>query len=210
MTLKLQITGTGPPGGWYYKDPETGREFRPVAWNDMLPAIKEHRRANNLPIPSMLREQVEDQVCKHVPPEWCGNVAVQGRVTPLTFAEVIQGTLLLSEVVARAIASKLFGTKSPFVEQITANDRTRVCAHCHYNTGIQGCSSCNLGKLYAIVTQIVGQRTTSGSEMLNACKICKCALKAKVWIDQAILQRHLSDDQNAAFPEWCWAKKNQS
>ncbi len=208
MTLKLVITQTAPPGGWYYKDPDTGREFRPVAYNDLRPEVNRHRKANGLG--PVTKEAIDQQVCLHVPPEWCGNAQAEGRVSPVTFAEIIQGTMLLAEVVGRAVLSKLFGLQSPFVQQQDADSRARTCAHCHYNAGIQGCTSCNLGKLHAIVETIIGKRTAQGSQLLNACKICKCALKAKVWIEHPILQRHLSDDQNAALPEWCWCKKVSS
>ncbi len=198
MTLKLQITGTGPPGGWYYKDPETGREFRPVAWNDMLPEIQAHRRANNLPISTALREQVEEQVCKHVPPEWCGNAQVQGRVEPLTFQQVLSGTAVLIDWMKSG---------ANIVSQNEADERSRTCAHCHYNSGISGCSNCSMGKVRELVGRIVGPRTTQGDSMIQACKICGCSLKAKVWIPLDILQRHMTAEQNSAFPEWCWCKK---
>lgn len=198
MNLRLVITQTSPPGGWYYKDPETGREFRPVAWNDMLPMIIQHRKANNLPISTMLRDNVEAQVCKHVPPEWCGNITIQDRVAPLTFAQVLQGTAVLMDWMSHG---------ANIVSQSEANDRSRTCAHCHYNSGIEGCSTCSMGKVRELVGRIVGQRTTQGDAMIQACKICGCALKAKVWIPLDVLQRHMSAEQNNAFPEWCWCKK---
>jgi hypothetical protein len=201
MKLELIIRNTGPPGGWYYKDPETGREFRPVAWNDMLPEITAHRKANNLPISATLKEQVEEQVCRHVPPEWCGNLEVQGRVAPLSFDQVLQGTAVLRDVVLHLIKGGLL------VDQNMANDRGRICAHCHYNSGIAGCASCSMGKLRELIVKIVGQRVSSADNMIQACNICGCALKAKIWIPLDILQKHLSDDQNAAFPEWCWCKR---
>lgn len=202
MKLELVITQEGPPGGWYYKDPETGREFKPVAFDDMLTMIKAHRRANNLPIPANLKEQVEEQVCQHVPPEWCqGRDPKKHPVEPLNFDQALQGTAVLGSLLVHLAMGK------SFVDQDEANRRARICYNCHYNTGISGCSNCSMGKVREAVSKIVGDRTTEGESRLQACKICGCALKAKVWFPLEILQKHMSAEQNEQFPEWCWCKK---
>jgi len=202
LKLKLVITQQGPPGGWYYKDPETGREFKPVAFDDMLGMIKAQRKANNLPIPANLREQVEEQVCQHVPPEWCeGRDPKKHPVEPLTFEQALSGTAVM-------IDWMLHGAK--IIEQKEADERSKICAHCHFNSGISGCSNCSMGRVRELVAKIVGNKVTVGDGRIQACKICGCALKAKVWIPLDILQKHMSAEQNDQFPEWCWCKKTQT
>lgn len=168
----------------------------------MLGMIKAQRKANNLPIPANLREQVEEQVCQHVPPEWCeGRDPKKHPVEPLTFEQALSGTAVM-------IDWMLHGAK--IIEQKEADERSKICAHCHFNSGISGCSNCSMGRVRELVAKIVGNKVTVGDGRIQACKICGCALKAKVWIPLDILQKHMSAEQNDQFPEWCWCKKTQT
>jgi len=199
LKLKLVITQQTPPGGWPYTDPDTGRKFNHYVLQVLKQDVRNHRKANNLPVAPDLNDQIEDQICKSVPPEWCGGVGSESRLPPLSFSQAIHGTALLMDWVAHG---------TPLVDQAEANSRSRTCAHCYANSGIEGCSNCSMDKLRELVVRIVGNKRTEGDDMIQACKICGCALKAKVWVPLNILQRHLSAEQNEQFPEWCWCKKS--
>lgn len=197
-SLRLERPDEVPPGGFRYKDTSTGCMVTGPTYRDWVNNVKKHKVANNVPVSPELEAEMQEQLCRQLPAGSCIRDGVpfsSGVSSGLSFDKVINGTVVLGEWL-------LTGRKK--VEKQEAQERTNVCATCPYNQPIQGCTSCNQGKLLQVVNRIVGPEKLMGDDRLNACTLCGCSLKAKVWIDGEILKKHTN---GVEFPEWCWLTK---
>lgn len=168
---------------------------------DLLKGLQAHYRANGLTAPADLSEKVQDQLCSVLPIGICQQndptkVYISGR--SLTFADVIRGTKTLTDWF-------IHGRKKVSVEM--AMERARVCAGCVFNQKVQGCSSCSMGPLHALVNSVVGGDRFQGDELLDACMLCGCSNKSAVWLPLDIVQRHLEPEVMAGLPSYCWKKE---
>lgn len=198
MSLHLDNTQIVPPGGFRYKDTSTGVTVTGPSYKDWVKAVKAHKTANNIPFTSRLEEEMQEQLCQQLPIGWCvrdGMPFDSGVVSGLTFDKIMTGTATLGDWL-------LNGGKK--VAKDEAQRRANVCGSCPFNQQPQGCSSCNQGKLLGLVNRIVGGEKLQGDDRLHACTLCGCSLKAKVWLEIEVLQRHTG---GVNFPEWCWLKK---
>lgn len=198
--LHLQKLDEVPPGGFRYKDTSTGKTITGPTYRDWVNAVKRHKVANEVPVGPELEAEMQEQLCMQLPGGWCvrdGAVYQSGVTAGLSFDKVINGTITLGDWL-------LNGKKK--AEKQEAQKRADICSSCPFNQTIQGCTSCNQGKLMQIVNRIVGPEQLQGDNLLNACTLCGCSLRAKVWIDLEILQRHTA---GVEFPEWCWLKKKE-
>lgn len=199
MSLHLEKLTEVPPGGFRYKDPSTGRVITGPTYRDWVNAVKKHKVANNLPVTGQLEADMQEQLCLQMPPGWCvredGASYAGGTPDGFSISQVFTGTAAL-------VDWYLSGKKK--VSRDTAQARANICGPCPFNQQPAGCSSCNQGKILGLVSKIVGGEQLDGDAKLNACTLCGCSLKAKVWLEAEVLQRHKGD---AAFPDWCWMKK---
>lgn len=199
--LHLQNVEEVPPGGFRFKDPSTGVTITGPTYRDWVNKVKKHRIANVVPVGVDLEAEMQEQLCLQMPAGICvrdGTPYSSGVMNGLTFDQVINGTVVLGEWL-------LTGKKKATREE--AQQRTNVCAACPFNQPVTGCTSCNQGKLLNVVNRIVGPERLQGDDKLQACTLCGCSLKAKVWIDLDILKKHTG---GVNFPEWCWMKKEKT
>lgn len=61
------------PGGFRFRQPETGFLVTGPSWKDLLVNIQKHRMANNIPVGSNFEQDIEDAVCAGAPPNWCSD-----------------------------------------------------------------------------------------------------------------------------------------
>jgi hypothetical protein len=60
IEFKILDPHTTPPGGWYYRQPETGVEFKSHARDAFFLSIQQHRLGNGLSISPSWKEEIED------------------------------------------------------------------------------------------------------------------------------------------------------
>lgn len=61
------------PGGFRYRQGETGFLVTGPSWKDLLVNVQKHRMANNIPIGSNFEQDIENAVCAGAPPNWCSD-----------------------------------------------------------------------------------------------------------------------------------------
>lgn len=221
--LTINYTTT-PPGMWRYRVPETGQMVPDpkvlggngyFAYNDLESAVLAHYKSNGLIAPVDLRQRIVDYICNLCPPGYCRdseNRFIQIGVDILqSFSQIKQGT--------ETIVDWFFREGGAKVDQATADSRAAICVTCPMNGPPQGCPSCggNVGALRQLVDRLVGQSKTSMDNRLQACYVCGCELKAKIWFPLPLLKRHMTTDQLNAFPGpgkfsgfgGCWLKEKQ-
>lgn len=194
-----------PPGGWRYRVPETGQKFEGASLSGLIENLKAHYHANGYELPDSLPALIEAYVCGEVG-EYCdGNASslpkterVTGGGLAHTFHVVLQGTKTLISWVAGG------GER---VSQALADERAATCATCPENVNPEGCTGCNIAELLRIGEKVAGTRKTTSDASLNACRVCSCLLKAKVWIPHKNLWPHMSEEQKLRLPQACWLVK---
>jgi hypothetical protein len=199
MTLSLYRKYEGPPGGWHYRDKDTGIDIPAVNYSDLLKAVREHRKANALPIPLSMDEQIDQQLCEQLGPDWCKNKDYVGEPRGLSFDQAFNGTRTL-------IDWALHGQQR--VSQEEATRRAEICRFCTFNQQPEDCRTCALEKLSNLVTGFIGVGgvETPHDAYLHVCSICGCNLRVKVTVPIESIQKFLTADQLTQLPDHCWVK----
>lgn len=190
----INLMGPCPPDGYRYVFPQTGHAVTGWNYNDWLQAANNHLHANNMPIPEDLDAQMQDQLCRTLPPGWC-NYDDPKRPRPstsLTWNDVLIGVVTFTRWIAA-------GCK--YVTQEEADRRALICSRCYLNVNVQGCSGC-----HKAVQEIVRNKKSKHDASLRSCAVCKCFLRAKVHFLISTLD---TDNPGAQvmYPEFCWLKK---
>jgi hypothetical protein len=187
-----------PPGGFYYRQPESGFEFRHIVFVQLLRNLRDHRVANGYDVTPGWEVKVEDEMCDAYPAGICAHVdetaSTDGR--SITIGDVINFLKVLASWI---------GDKATFVPQEEADRRARICVDCPHNVKIANCSPC--AKLAERVSALLGDRSTPYDDKLEACGICGCSNKAQVHFPLEVLHKGVSDEMSLKFPEWCWKRK---
>lgn len=197
--LKLLDPSTVPPGGFRYLCPETQTWIQAASFAELVWASEKHRAANKLGIPDVFKEQVEAQLCSHMPPGTCrheAGVATSG-TRRLTFQEVVSASLMLGS---------WFLKGTPKVAQDEAERRAQICLSCPMNQNFDGCSTCAERDLREAIVGFMGDSKTPYDSALHSCFACGCTLKAAIWFPIEILQKQMTEEVKTLLPAHCWKK----
>ena len=201
--LRFKNTSHLPPGGFRFKDPDTGAEIDAQSWGNWRDKVNKHREVNNLPPIDIAL--AEDQNCSRLPPSaasmFCESDEPMHTVDGVTLnsSDIWRGTKTIA-------AFKLFGHT---VSQEEADRRANICAYCPMNVNFAKPCSGICGELLELVSDMVGGATTAKQGDLHACAVCKCYLPSKVWVDEASIRRFEPKEVTDNYPSNCWlAKQN--
>lgn len=205
--LSLLDRHTVPPGGYRYFQAETKTTLAASTLLDLARDVITHRHSNGVEGQSdeeLVMREVEDQLCRVLPPGICRDVAGQKVVSAMVmnFDAIRQGTMTLLGFLAG-------GAKR--VEKVLANARAKTCAGCFANVDPSGeCTTCSKGAFENMAREaagaIVGAEPTDYDGYLKACAYCACGLKAKVWLPIELLRQHTPHEQMAQLPDHCWLR----
>jgi hypothetical protein len=192
---KIYIT---PPDEFRYTHAETGHVTKARTYNEWVSAAKAHRVGNNLSIPDNFVEQMEDQLCMLLPPEWCQFEDPNRRWVDTRFSieDLSSGMRVFSTWMDEG---------RPFVEQAEAERRARICAGCPMNVQVHGCAPCH--KLVHWISGNLFQRKTKHDGQLKACAVCRCANQAQIWFPLEILAEGDTEEKQLLYPSFCWKKR---
>lgn len=197
-STRLQLInewGACPPDGYRYVDPVDG--FVAHAWTyvDWVDVQMAHLRANNREVPKDLGIQMQEQICKTLPPGWC-LYDDENRPRPstvLSWDDVMAGLKTFGRWV---------GQGANYVAQPEADRRAEICSRCYLNVHVSGCAACQKA-----VQEIVRDKKSKYDHMLRTCAVCKCFLKAKVHFPLETLDTANPGVQEM-YPDFCWLNKN--
>lgn len=195
MRKELIPTSLVPPGGYYYyTQQETGVKLRSNNFDQLVGLVVRHRKANNLPIPFNVRDEIEDKVCADKPELCKAQRAVARPDRPTTLATVLR------------LTRTLFKARGDRVDPEEASRRATICSECDSNITPQGCTGCSSSAIEKTVRFVVGNRKTPQDSYLKSCKYCGCFNAAQVWIPLKALQSTTSEAENESLPSHCWKK----
>lgn len=198
MRLRIEKKGRIPYGGsWRYIQPGTQKLITAVTWDNLLANIREHRRANGIPMGLEFEDEVEQAVCREHPDECVGYDETYPRKRSLTLSDVIAGSRVMMS---------FYSHGKRLVSRIEAERRAQICINCPYNmTFAKPCSGiCQ--ELKNVVMAIVDSVGTQYDRQLNSCTVCGCFLQASIWLeleDQCKGTNELQKKQFSNTPN-CW------
>jgi hypothetical protein len=184
------------PGGWRYRQPETGYVMQSIVWEELVRRVASHRVANGIAVAPGWEVRLEHDVCEQA--------QHGGRVCQYTTdATAANRPVNRSDVLNFLRVAANWLPNREWVPQEEADRRAGICAKCPLNIKADGCASCR--NLVGEVVEFLGARTTSHDRELEACGVCGCSNKAQVHIPMTALAKGVSADM--AFPEWCWKRE---
>lgn len=185
-----------PPGGFRYRQPESGVTLRASSFLNLVDVVRGHRVANHYPITPTFEAEVEHGVCSEVP-QSCAEVPATKSAKMLTLSDVLRLTALLGESLLRG---------QPTVEPAEAERRASVCVGCRDNQNPEGCAPCKAKQIGELISGMVGASVTSRDTELKACRHCGCFNRAQVWLPLDLLHRHADAQTLSNLPPHCWKK----
>lgn len=192
---ELIPTTVVPSGGYSYTQAETGLTLSADNIHQLIARVVDHRRANGLPVPFNIEDEVTSKVCGERP-ELCREADLSvPKSKPITLAMVLR------------ITRTMFQAGFEREDQETADTRAAICASCDDNITPQGCTGCSSSAIKKAVAFVVGNRKTPHDSLLNSCKHCGCFNEAQVWIPLEALQSQITETENEALPDHCWKKR---
>jgi hypothetical protein len=200
MIVKIADPAITPPGGWRYRQPETGFEFKAATLPALGRAVADHRKANGLQPGSPL-DEIQAFVCAQLP---LGSEDCTAEADPTEVADIALKTDFSMEDVKRfLIAAKEALGQNKLVTQEEADRRAGICASCPLNQSVGGCWTCQ--GLADWIFRIIGARVTAHASRLKQCGSCGCNIKAKVWLPLDVARKV---SEGYKFPSWCWIKSD--
>lgn len=204
---KLTNPGTTPPGGFVFKDPQTQFVSRAQRLDRLIHLASEHRKANGLPVPNDFGFDVEDQICRRIPPRMCRERSFSGVMKSIinrakfTVQVVRNGSMAYFGLAKDSKASLVGESETPLVMR-----RAHTCAQCPWNIASEACLKC--GGLDGDVQKAVGKRRYEQAKAmgLKVCAGCSCMLTAKVWFKHDVIRKLTPDSVMATLPDACWIK----
>jgi hypothetical protein len=187
-----------PPGGWKYRQAESGLEIYGGDYFDLKEKVRMHRQTNQFG-PTDLDQDIQAQLCSRLP--------VNARAIfcrPCVQTEIRSIDL---EDVTHFLKTAASWIKKPrFVSQAEANSRAEICASCPKNVRITGCTACR--NLIKWSFEVIGHRNTPFDSKLGACEVCGCGNAAQVHLPLEVLKKGVT--KKMVFPDFCWKKSLSS
>lgn len=183
-----------PPGGWKYRQEESGLEIYGGDYYDLKEKVRKHRQINQF-TGGNLDDEIQTQICTRMGP---GTRAFFCRpCQPYAF-----GSIDLEDVAHFLKTTASWVKKPTFVSQAEADRRAEICASCPQNIGITGCTGCR--NLVKWTFQLIGHRSTPFDTKLGACAVCHCSNQAQIHLPLEVLKKGIT--KRMVFPDHCWKK----
>lgn len=211
-----------PPGGWMFKQPQTGWSANPhVGFGEVVRQIVEHRRANPrfglATDEASVGQELEQFTVNRLRSVRGGEqwlVGDAGAPVPKAMPPQRRGGGRAAGVekvkAGLSLVREWLGDGLEPVGREEAERRAEICAGCGENQrpGFGG-------KMLARAAQAVAALVEAKHEMrlgtsrdgeLQQCNVCRCDLKLKVWVPLEHVRMGTTEQEMKAFPDVCWVK----
>lgn len=171
--------------GWVFTHPVTGMRFQHYEYGAFVRQIVDHNRANGIEM-----ENLDELICQQMQlsDRWCGEPPPAIETFDIKLSDLMRGL---------NSARKFLFSGGALVDQEEANRRAEICSTCPKKTSSVNCLPCS-GFSNAL-REIIGGRQTPHDQNVDACSVCKCGMKEKVWLPMDSI-----DIKGLEFPDWCW------
>lgn len=204
LNAKVRGYSAVPYGGSFVLNtPERGMVGVGTDMNALLVSVRAWRNANAFPVGLDFEREVEREVCLNYPGE-CKETdpRVPDAVIRISWSDVIVGTRHLASFVAAG---------RPLVSPEEANARSATCLACAFKGHFTTPCTADCTGLSRLVEELVGGAKTVLDARLNnlACRVCKCSVRAIVWVPLKYQTPHLTSLQRQQYAlakelHGCW------
>lgn len=193
---------TAPPGGWNATIPATGASWAGVgSFKAIVEAVRENLEANGLLLGTDPAALVHHQTAKRLIAEGHSSwITRPSQTVRRNWLDLWQGTKVFARMQARKLRDK-----PVFVPAPVAEDRARICLDCPHNVVPKDdgwVSQWAGGRM----RESVENRKTSRDAALGVCDLCKCELRAAVWLRDDVAALAISPQLQSTLPKHCWKK----
>jgi hypothetical protein len=194
--VRLKDLNLAPPGGYRYKQPESGFTLTGLTFHELLKAVAQHRANMNYTTEGRLADEIEDAICRGLSQEDQTQYCRNGLRMPtgVHFNEVVRFL---------KTAASWFVNGRQLVPQEEAERRAAICEKCPYNVQLTGCAPCKV--VVKELRESLLRRSTSRDPVLRACGVCGCDNQTQVHVPLEDLRAGKKD---LVFPPWCWQTAN--
>ncbi len=197
MTYPLTITRDidQPPGGWRYTVEETGMLITAASANTLKTRIRQHMKANSIPLPDDFDAWANDAICRQsgLGSPFCGG-AVPKREGTLPHLSLSMAGRFLRSVIGVIKDRKL-------VSREEAERRVAICMACPLATSIGGCKGCVTA--FRQIERALAKNPITVDPEKEFCWACGCLIRAKSLIPNNILDR-AEGITRPPYAEGCW------
>src|ERR1035437_5250954 len=207
-------------GGWQFRQPQTGwvNPMALVGKKASIDAIRKHRLANPAitakhslatdPI-AIEQELVRYQQARGAlpPPAPSASFFQPSRSQLPSRVVAAAGEIKIAAQGTAVVVDWLLHGGTPVAQEL-AETRAQTCVQCPHNVD---------GSWFTVAPAELIRSTlsarsdlklqTSHDDKLKSCGICKCLNRLKPWVPLKYILEKTRPEIMAAFPEWCWIKK---
>lgn len=200
VTYVVRQPNEKPPGGWWYRQPETGRQW---SGTDTLAHTAQdvagHRMYNALDIGDPEADIMHETGFRLVQCGYAALVEIRQPVKrPLaSYWRGVKGYLTIRDLEAR-------GTPI-LVDQTTAESRAKVCLDCPKNVVNTDPTFAQRATDEKMRERVAGA-TTSLDDRLGTCAICSCKIGTIVHLTSAVLAGSGDLQSLSRYPSHCWKR----
>lgn len=193
-----------PPERYTHRLPN-GVEVKADDRAEWLREIKKKYDDNNIPLAEGWEADVEDKLCRVLPPGWCkyddGGKPQTYLNVRFALGDLARGTQILVDIMSHP---------DPLVDEEEANRRAKICSSCQANVNVSGCMGCV--PIADLVSKVRGAKQTKADSVLRHCAVCRCALRAMVWVKEELLEPTITAEQREQYSllPWCWKASLQN
>lgn len=196
---RLKHPNSAPPGGYTYRQKETGCVITSDNLMGLVLKVRQHRAYKNLlptDVPTV-RLEIERQLCTRLNHEHCTAEPDDGWVpvkdsAHITLADILAFSKTMLEWLAKGL---------PLVPMTEAQRRRDICVACPLNRQPSGCKC---GLLYRMIASSVPRDRQFDD--VHVCGVCQCSLKAKVNLPMGVVESG-AQGRNLQYPVHCWQHK---
>jgi len=186
-----------PPGGWHYTVEQTGVRIEAASARTLKSKIRQHLKANSLPLPEGFDAWAEDAICTQggYGNPFCGGAVPKpdGKMPILSLA-----------MAARFIKTMLGVIRDrKLVSRDEAERRIAICNACPLATSIGGCKSCST--VFKEVERLLAKSPLVSAPGKEFCKACGCLLRLKAVVPNDVLDR--AETTRPPYAAECWRQQ---
>lgn len=199
--IKIKKRNLVPPGGWKFKDPDSGFWLEGRSIEQLVSNVILSRKKNGY-TGSFDIEETEQEVLKQI-------CSIIGEPHCKSDEEIViyedkTGIFKLDKITSIASAALEMAKGESLVDAKELARRQAICNKCFLNRPARGCACATVYKM--INAAIPDNRRDENLEM---CGACGCMINAKIQLPMSAVNA-ANKGSNNKYPSYCWQLDEQS
>ena len=193
--IKIKKRNLVPPGGWKFKDPDSGFWLEGRSIEQLVSNVIYSRKKNGY-TGSLDVEETEQEVLKQI----CSIIGEPHCKSDeeMTIYEDKTGIFKLDKITSIASATLEMAKGDSLVDVKELTRRQAICNKCFLNRPARGCACASV---YKMINAAVPENRRD--ENLEMCGACGCMINAKIQLPMSAVNA-ANKGSNNKYPSHCW------